>query len=245
MELIGFSAETHQGPFLNLNEDSYSYDLDQEIFMVFDGFGGQGRGDQCVSDLQSNLKKFYGNFVVDRNSTLPFFYSPYFLPEGNALINAALNSHHQLFEANQKKPLSERSGASGVMIVKVESILVCMSVGNCRAFILRKGNILPIFVEDSFKYLSKDNFESHLKNIPLSGFGVFPDLYYQMKEARIVEGDKFLIVSDGVYGRLTDEELNCCVAKPSINIKKKVEDLFTLANSRGNLDNQTCMILEF
>ena len=36
-----------------------------------------------------------------------------------------------------------------------------------------------------FQFLSNDEYESHLKTMPLSGFGLFPDLYYQVKEIRI------------------------------------------------------------
>ena len=100
MDLINFAAQTDQGPFLNVNEDGFSYDLDNELFLVLDGFGGNGRGDKCVVDLQENLKKFYCNFVIDRNATLPFYYSPRYLPEGNAIINSILNLSPTLFKRN-------------------------------------------------------------------------------------------------------------------------------------------------
>lgn len=245
MEIINFAAQTSQGPFLNLNEDAFEYDLDSEFFTVLDGFGGAGCGDVTVKELASNLKKFYTNFIFDPNSTLPFYYSPRYLPEGNAIINAALNSHQKIFEANTNKDLSSRSGASGIVGSKVESVLSLLSVGNCRAYLFRKGKTLPIFTEDSFKYLSHDLFETHLKNIPLSGFGLFPDLHYQVKELRVAKDDKVLLLTDGVYGRISDEELLSTISKFSLNINHKIHELFDLSNSRGNLDNQTCMILEF
>jgi serine/threonine protein phosphatase PrpC len=44
MDLINFSVETHQGPFLNVNEDGFEFDFENEIFMIFDGFGGNNIG---------------------------------------------------------------------------------------------------------------------------------------------------------------------------------------------------------
>ena len=245
MDLINFSVETHQGPFLNVNEDGFEFDFENEIFMIFDGFGGNNIGDKCVTNLQKNVNKFYKNFVLDRDSTLPFFYSPKYLLEGNALINAALFSHHELYKDNLSKDVSQRAGASSILAVKSESIISLLSIGNCRAYLVRKGAITPIFTEDSFRFLTRDKYESHLKNVPLSGFGLFPDLHYQVKEVRIAKDDKIVLMTDGVYGRLESEEIESSINKHCLNIKNKIQELFELSNTRGNLDNQTCMILEF
>ena len=245
MNIENFSVETHQGPFLNVNEDDFHFDFDNELYMIFDGFGGAGIGDKAVENLKHNLISFYKNFVKDRNSTLPFFYSSKYLLEGNALINAALNSHQELYLENIKKPISERAGSSAILAVQAESVLTFLSTGNCRAYLHRKGRIYELFKDDSFQFLSHDHFNSHLKNIPLSGFGLFKDFHYQIKEVRISEGDKFLFLTDGVYGRIEEEEVEASLLRPTVNIKSKITDLFTLANRRGNLDNQTCMIIEF
>lgn len=189
--------------------------------------------------------KFFKNFVADRNSTMPFFYSPKYLLEGNALINAALNAHEYLYNSNIKKSLSERAGASGIAAIQYGNIVSILSTGNCRAYILRNGGLNPLFIEDSFQFLSRDRYDSTMRNIPLSGFGLFADFHYQFKEVRIKEGDSLLFVSDGVYGRLDQHEMEECLRKTTINIKSKIEDLFHMANQRGNLDNQTCMLMEF
>ena len=84
-----------------------------------------------------------------------------------------------------------------------------------------------------------------MKNIPLSGFGLFPELHYQVREVRVSEGDQVIFLTDGVYGRLESQEIMSSIQKFSINTKIKIKELFELANNRGNLDNQTCMILEF
>ena len=128
---------------------------------------------------------------------------------------------------------------------KAESIMTLASVGNCASYIYRKGIFKKIFIEDSFKFLSNDNYESHLKTMPLSGFGLFPDLYYQVKEVRLFEGDLLVLMSDGVYARLEEDEIKDVVSNPKLEPKKKVSELFSMANSRGNIDNQTAMILEF
>lgn len=46
MEIENFSSYSHQGPFLKVNEDGFDFDLDKNLYMVFDGFGGSLIGDK-------------------------------------------------------------------------------------------------------------------------------------------------------------------------------------------------------
>lgn len=245
MRLKSFSAHSDQGPFLQINEDSYDFDLDNNLYMILDGFGGVGVGDIAISSLKENIKKFYTQVSEDPDATLPFFFSPKYLIEGNALINSILYSHNLLVKENMKKEISQRAGASGIIMSKAESIMTLASVGNCIAYIYRKGIFKKVFIEDSFKFLSNDDYESHLKTMPLSGFGLFPDLYYQVKEVRLFDGDLLVLLSDGVYARLEEDEIKDIISNSKIEPKKKITELFGMANNRGNIDNQTGMILEF
>ncbi len=155
MKIKAISAQTDQGPFLQVNEDAYDFDLENNLYMVLDGFGGAGIGDVSVSALKENMKKFYTNIASDPDSTLPFFFSPKYLVEGNALINAMLYSHNILVKENMQKETARRGGASGIFLSKAESILTLASVGNCVAFLYRKGIFRRIFIEDSFKFLNQ------------------------------------------------------------------------------------------
>ncbi len=245
MRLKSFTAHSDQGPFLQINEDAYDFDLENNLFMIFDGFGGVGAGDIAVNKLKENIKKFYTQISGDPDSTLPFFYSPKYLVEGNALINAMLYSHRSLMKDNAAKEISNRAGASGIFGALSESVLTLSSVGNCSAYLIRRGKLQKIFVEDSFQLLSSDSYDGHLKSMPLSGFGLFPDLYYQVKEIRVFDDDIIVLMSDGVYSRIEEEEIKSSVTKVKTTYKEKISDLFSLSNKRGNLDNQTIMILEF
>ena len=207
MNLKSFSAESSPGPFLQTNEDAYDFDLPNELFMVLDGFGGAGIGDIAVGKLKENVKKFYTKFAADPDSTMPFYFSPKYLLEGNALINSLLFAHNELFKENIKKEYAKRAGASGVFVAKSESIASVVSVGSCATFLYRQGKMERVLIEDSFHFLSGSSSASHLKTMPLSGFGLFPDLYYQVKEIRLQEGDKLVVMSDGVFGRLGPDEI--------------------------------------
>jgi len=245
MQIKSFAAQSDQGPFLQTNEDGYDFDVMNELFLLFDGYGGAGIGDVAVTKLKENIKKFYLRLSEDPDATLPFFFSPKYLVEGNALINSILYTHNNLMQDNLSKKISQRAGASAIAVAKAESVLTFVSTGSCNAYLYRRGKLDKIFIEDSFQFLSNDDYDNHLKTMPLSGFGLFPDLYYQVKELRLFKNDIIVLLTDGVYGRLKSEELQDMMAKPHKTLKSKLNELFELANSRGNLDNQSGIILEF
>jgi serine/threonine protein phosphatase PrpC len=245
MKLKSFATVTHQGPYLQVNEDGYDFDLNDNLFMLFDGFGGSGIGDLCVNDLKVNIKKFYKNIAEDKNATLPFFFSPRYLIEGNALINAMLFCNKDLYEKNLEKEMSKRAGASSILGVVSESVMTLVSVGNCVCYLVRNGKLSQVFVPDDYRYISGDHYSQEFKTMPMGAFGLFSDLHYQVKELRIQEDDKILIMTDGAYARVSEEEVLYSIIKEGESLESKLNTIFNLSNKHGNLDNQSAILLEF
>ena len=96
IELKSYAMLSHQGPYLNVNEDTAEADIVNNMFLVIDGFGGAGIGDEVALLVKDILKKAYKKISVDPDSTLPFYYSHKYLLEANALINALFNAHNEV-----------------------------------------------------------------------------------------------------------------------------------------------------
>lgn len=78
-EIKSYAMKTHQGPFLNLNEDLVEVDLVNNLFMVIDGFGGSNIGDKAASMVRDSLKRSFTKIASDPDSTLPFYFSHKYL----------------------------------------------------------------------------------------------------------------------------------------------------------------------
>lgn len=245
MRLKAYAAQTHQGPYLQVNEDGYDFDFENELFMVVDGFGGSGYGDRATEKLKNEIKTFYTQISDDPNATMPLYYNPRNLLEGNAILNSMMNAHQNLLRSNLEKPVNQRAGASAIVAVKADSLMVLVGVGNCCAYHFRKGKLSKVIVEDTFQYLSKDQFDLRFRTSPMNAIGMYPELGHQMREVRLAEGDKIILLTDGVYAQLNDDELLYTLNKSSPDANERVNSLLKLSNSRGNTDNQTAMILEF
>ncbi|MCK6596381.1 MAG: hypothetical protein L6Q33_14370, partial [Bacteriovoracaceae bacterium] len=48
---------SHQGPYLNINEDLVDVDVDLNLYTVLDGFGGSNIGDLAAAELKDVIKK--------------------------------------------------------------------------------------------------------------------------------------------------------------------------------------------
>ncbi len=245
MRLKAYAAQTHQGPYLQVNEDGYDFDFDHELFMIFDGFGGSGVGDRAVDKLKQDIRSFYGELSRDPNATMPLYHNPRNLLEGNAITNALLNAHHNLMKENHAKPVNQRAGVSALVAVRAESLLVLVGVGNCTAYHFRQGALTKIVQEDTWRPLAQDQTTWKFKSSPMNAIGMYPELGQTLREVRLMEGDKILFLTDGIYPHLTDDELLYVMNKNAPDAQERVNSLLKLSNSRGNLDNQTAMILEF
>lgn len=245
MRLKAYAAQTHQGPYLQVNEDGYEFDFENDLYMVLDGFGGSGIGDRAVEKLKQEIKTFYTQISDDPNATMPLYYNPKNLLEGNAILNSIMNAHQNLLKGNHEKPVNQRAGASAVVAVKSDSILVLVGIGNCCAYHFRQGKLSKIISEDTFQFLSKNQFEFKFRTTPMTALGMYPEIGHQIREVRLAEGDKVVLLTDGVYAHLNEDELLYALNKAAPDVNERLNSLLKLSNSRGNTDNQTAMILEF
>ena len=241
-----YAVETSKGPYLENNEDDYSVDLNKKLFMVLDGFGGLNVGDKAAQAVRDDINSFYENFVTDPNMTLSFFYSPQYLIEGNALINACLHAHKNLFEKNKSLPMPSRGGVSGIVGVIADATLFMISVGNCSSFLLRNSEIDKLNHSESFKHFSAGFNISKEIEIPMNAFGMFERLSFQTQEIRILNNDKILIGSDGAFSGMSDGSVKTIFEDNTTeSLSEKIKKSFSLSNNYGNTDNQTLLALEF
>jgi serine/threonine protein phosphatase PrpC len=243
IEIQSYFAKTHQGPFLNLNEDDILVDLENRIFAVFDGFGGSSIGDQAVDLCRKKIEGFFSKVSADPDATMPYFFSHKYLLETNALINSTHLAHEALIEENKKREMNERGGVSSVVGMISENILSLVSVGNCAAFLYRNGKVSLINSPDCISPIG--SIEQNLANrtFPLSALGLYDDLSLKVWEVNLSDGDKVILLSDGIYSRLGLEDLRLTIDSNLDDEHAAVKSLIGQANDRGNLDNQSAIIL--
>lgn len=243
IEIESYYAKTDQGPYLNINEDDIYVDLINKTFLVIDGFGGGTVGEEAVSLFKDKITRFFTKVSADPDSTMPHFYNPNYLLETNALINAFHIGHEAIIKMNKDKAMNERAGLSCVGLIVSENMASIVSVGNCASFLYRSGKVSVISTPDIS--IPIGNLENNIlhKTFPVSSIGMFQYLNPKVWEISLRKEDKICLLSDGIYSQLSLEDIRSIIDARIKDDQDSVRKMVQLSSERGNLDNQSVIVL--
>ena len=233
------------GPFLNINEDDLAIDIKENLFAVIDGHGGSGIGDLGSALVKDILIKNYGNLVSDPDATMPIFYDPQSSLEVNGLMNVLMLSNNSLIKNNENKDYSKKAGVSLIAGVSIESTFHCVSVGNCFGVKINANDLCPIFLPDGDYNFSMMQQCDNGQVFPYSFLGEKENFNYQVKSVEVDFNERILLMTDGIYQRISGLELLSLYKASEGNTEDLVNNLLALANDRGNKDNQSIIVLEY
>ena len=93
-------------------------------------------------------------------------------------------------------------------------------------------------------FLPDNNQSYNTTSCPVNGLGLFEELYLQTREVRLEKEDLVILLTDGAYSRINDNELKYIIDMKNDD-SEKVSSVFNLVNKKGNMDNQTIVMLRF
>lgn len=122
-------------------------------------------------------------------------------------------------------------------------------VGDSRAYLLRGGRIRQVTRDQSFvQYLvdagalkPEEAANYPMKNVVLQAMGQSPDVQVALGRLELRRGDKLLLCSDGLSGKVTAEEMLAKVQQSS-SLEAACHALVDLANENGGDDNITVVL---
>lgn len=235
-ELCG-AAATHVGCFRTSNQDSYLCAPDLGIWAIADGMGGYFGGERASALVVKALKQALvhnAGIVAGIDSKI-------------AAVRAAIaDVNGQIFREAQAS--GQKMGSTVVALVIENNRYAVLWAGDSRAYLLR-GARADCLTRDhsqaqelvSAGLLDPGEARSHpLAHILVRAIGVLAETTVEHVEGHIVEGDMFLLSSDGLHNLVTAAEI-IEVARQN-DFDGVVERLIELGLERGAPDNITiCM----
>lgn len=243
IEIESYYAKTDQGPYLNINEDDIHVDLINRAFFIIDGFGGGTAGEMAVSIFKDKVVSFFNKVSGDPDSTMPHFFNSNYLLETNALINAFHIGHEAVLKLNENKDMNERGGLSCIGLILSEKMASIVSVGNCASFLYRASKVSVISAPDTLNPIGNLENNLNFKTFPTSTIGMYQYLNPKIWEISLKKEDKICLMSDGVYSQLSLEDIRSIIDTRKKDDQESVKKMFQLSSERGNLDNQSVIIL--
>ncbi len=211
------------------------------LAVVADGMGGLANGSEMSGIVVSSLLEYFVN-------------EPFRKSIPAELLTMVYRANKEVLEY-VRQIRGELSGSTVVVTDIIDNNLYFASVGDSRIYLIRGGMPIQLNREDVYRNelyqrvgageLSYEGAESDPERKSLTSFmGVDPleHVDYNMEPIALCEGDRVVLMTDGVFGTLTDAEICQAIWKTESSAAETLE-FMVLAKEKSGQDNFTAVIL--
>jgi serine/threonine protein phosphatase PrpC len=250
---IEFGALSDVGRARGNNEDSFAIAAELNLFVLSDGMGGLAAGEVAsrltAETVVSNCR------AAAANPSLPLIgeHLAGLSKSSNRLASAIRTANRDVYAAAQKDKKKRGMGATVVAVWIVDSQLASVAhVGDSRIYRLRGEEFTQItedhsFVADQVRrglMTKHEATHSNMQSVLLRALGVEPEVQVDVTEKDVMEGDTFLLCSDGLTRELSNAQISATLAEIE-NPQHAAEQLIDLANQAGGGDNITAVVVRY
>lgn len=228
------ASRSHVGMVRKLNEDACLELAGRRIWVVADGMGGHAAGD------------YASRSVVDALTGLS---------EQNSLGVLVSEVHQRLQAVNDQLASEARKrreqviGSTAVVLLAYGSHAVVVWAGDSRAYRYRQGELTQLTrdhsqVEElvSQGLITRQQAKHYPgSNVITRAVGVVTELELDSEMVEVLEGDTFLLCSDGLYNEVKDSEIRESLAVG--DCQYSCDLLVERALARGARDNVTVVVV--
>ncbi len=250
---IEFGARSDVGRARGNNEDSFAVAAELKLFVLSDGMGGLAAGEaasRLTAETVVNNCRAAGS-----NPSLPLIgeYLPGLSKASNRLASAIRTANRDIYAAAQKDKKKRGMGATVVAVWIVDSQRASVAhVGDSRIYRLRGEDFVQITEDHSFvadqvrrgMMTRQEAEQSNMQNVLLRALGVEPEVQVDITEKDLMEGDTFLLCSDGLTRELSNAQISATLAETE-NSQEAADRLIDLANQAGGGDNITAVVIRY
>lgn len=242
---------TDPGRVRGHNEDCIESRPETGVVVLADGMGGYNAG-EVASGMATSLiaagmangwtKPALKNMKREQASA----YSQQLLQAEVSKANKAI------FETAQKDPQCAGMGTTLVACLFYDNFLTVGHIGDSRLYRLRNDALEQITRDhsllqeqiDSGLITKEDARSSHNKNLVTRALGIDPEVDAEIHSYEVLEGDLYLLCSDGLNDMIEDEEIQMTLIALRSNLDLTAQQLVQAANDAGGRDNISVMLIK-
>src|SRR5690349_1284609 len=216
------------------------------VLVVSDGMGGALAGDvasrMAVDSVREMLLGNEGEEACDPDLDLV-----------ECLKNATHYANSSIHQKSQEDSRCAGMGATFTGAAIRGDNLDLVQVGDSRGYVIRKDHIRLATKDQSLVQqlvdvgqISEEEAETHMfRNVILQALGAQTELTPATARIQLRKGDVLLLCSDGLSGKLRNEEIRQIVAESGEDLGAACAALVAAANDRGGEDNITVVLARF
>lgn len=227
------------------NEDAYVLDAELGLFAVADGMGGYSGGEIASHIAVTALAEFWAA-SLDTDNTWPYAFDRNLGLHENR-IDAAVRLANRRICARREGELRNMGSTLCALIVRPHAAIVA-HLGDSRIYRLRSGKLDQLTRDHS---LYEQLLEAGADLPPLDQFayanvvtralGAAEHDRPELQTLDLVDGDRYLLCSDGLSGVLGPDEIAAQLAHS--DIETVADALVEAAFAAGSRDNITAIVV--
>ena len=247
MELT-VGSRTDTGP-RKMNQDHHGWWPDLGLFVVADGMGGHKGGEVASHLAVETIHGFIADSAGAADITWPFGLETKNSIDMNRLTTAVRLANRKIYHEGTRSPDLNGMGTTVVAALVAGDRMTLVSVGDSRIYRLRQGALEQLTRDDTWlasvlgAKQAEDADPSHpLRHVLTSVVGTRDDLKPGSREEQLEPGDRFILCTDGVHGKLDSAALTTLLsgtATAADGATKLVDEAIT----RGTSDNATAIVI--
>lgn len=220
------------------NEDRFALLQDRKFFVVADGMGGRKGGDVAATSAVDFVCQKICSFIDQESSPLV------------VLKNLFSQTNQAILNLSKQSPELKGMGTTLTTMFLDRSKMFWGHIGDSRLYRIRKEKIEQITCDHVAHRLRKEptkRYQSlsltYTSRVLTQVMGVSPSVLPHIGSLDILEGDIFLLCTDGLTDRLSNKE----ILEIILNIPEsqaRCEALIELANQKGGNDNITLILVQ-
>jgi len=241
---------TDIGRIRKINQDAFSIDNEQQLWVLADGMGGHAGG-EIASQL--TVETIPASFNTQRDGQPS---SPIPAATLETMLVKAIESANQIIrdQATQNpdiKGMGTTVVAVGITRTADHSQAVIAHAGDSRAYVLRNKQ-LTLWTKDhtlmeerlDLNLITPDQVRTHpLRHVLTKALGIDPQAMPTVRTYELEPTDIILLCSDGLTKMLTDPEIHTLLLKDTPNLTQMCHRLVETANRLGGEDNTTVVVV--
>ena len=231
-------AQTHVGRRRQENEDHFVLVPEAGLFVVADGMGGHRAGQVASRFATEGATRAIEALGAGSTSLAER------LRHGVSVANG------EIFGAAQAKPELEGMGTTIVAALFDAGRLALAHIGDSRAYLLRGGRLRGLTNDHSVvaellrrQEISEADAQRHPhRHVLTRALGVRPQTEPDLAEMTPLEGDLFVLCTDGLTSHVGDSEIARMLTDEA-DLELASRALVDAANDAGGLDNITVVLI--
>lgn len=239
------AGDTDIGQKRKSNQDSICLYPERHFFAVADGMGGHNGG-----DIASQMSvKIFPEFIEKNINTMDC---------SQILEHSIKYVNKSIYEHGQKHEELKGMGTTITCVMFDGASIKIANIGDSRTYLISKNKLYQATRDHSLVqeklnigiYDREGAKKDPQKNVLVRTVGFEPDVDVDVYHYKVARNDMFLLCSDGLHGKVSDEDIifivNKYIPNPQLatkdHLEKAVKALIDQANANGGQDNISVII---